>query len=259
MINSKLLLAASIAADILDFAGIGQWPTAALLDWWSILRRVEAIPVRPTKLEQVQNLLRGRLVQGGTTLKFSTDESDFWWWLMDSPDGNAARLLEESGAGIAPQLYQETLSNWQAIGWAITSTLLLLALRVSGLSVGNAGDTYKVYAYFDNIAGVTVRGKVTLAGVTIGKVTAVDLDRDSYTGRVTMEINQNVNNLPVDSTASILTAGLLGEKYIGISVGGDEDVLKDGSTIHDTQSALVLEDLIGKFLLNSVNKDEAKK
>lgn len=136
--------------------------------------------------------------------------------------------------------------------------LLLLALRVSGLSVGNAGDTYKVYAYFDNIAGVTVRGKVTLAGVTIGKVTAVDLDRDSYTGRVTMEINQNVNNLPVDSTASILTAGLLGEKYIGISVGGDEDVLKDGSTIHDTQSALVLEDLIGKFLLNSVNKDEAK-
>ncbi|WP_410971042.1 MlaD family protein, partial [Salmonella sp. SAL04269] len=81
----------------------------------------------------------------------------------------------------------------------------------------------------------------------------------SYTGRVTMEINQNVNNLPVDSTASILTAGLLGEKYIGISVGGDEDVLKDGSTIHDTQSALVLEDLIGKFLLNSVNKDEAKK
>ena len=133
--------------------------------------------------------------------------------------------------------------------------LLLLALRVSGLSVGNAGD----YAYFDNIAGVTVRGKVTLAGVTIGKVTAVDLDRDSYTGRVTMEINQNVNNLPVDSTASILTAGLLGEKYIGISVGGDEDVLKDGSTIHDTQSALVLEDLIGKFLLNSVNKDEAKK
>ena len=105
---------------------------------------------------------------------------------------------------------------------------------------------------------MALRG-VTLAGVTIGKVTAVDLDRDSYTGRVTMEINQNVNNLPVDSTASILTAGLLGEKYIGISVGGDEDVLKDGSTIHDTQSALVLEDLIGKFLLNSVNKDEAKK
>jgi phospholipid/cholesterol/gamma-HCH transport system substrate-binding protein len=83
----------------------------------------------------------------------------------------------------------------------------------------------------------------------------VDLDRDSYTGRVTMELDGSVNNLPVDSTASILTAGLLGEKYIGISVGGEEDVLKDGGRIHDTQSSLVLEDLIGKFLLNSVNKE----
>ncbi|KGK84340.1 outer membrane lipid asymmetry maintenance protein MlaD [Pseudomonas stutzeri] len=132
--------------------------------------------------------------------------------------------------------------------------LLLLSLRVSGLSVGNA-DTYKVYAFFDNIAGLTVRSKVTMAGVTIGKVTAIDLDRDSFTGRVTMEIQQDVDMLPVDSTASILTAGLLGEKYIGISVGGDEEALGDGDTISDTQSSLVLEDLIGKFLLNSVNKE----
>lgn len=137
--------------------------------------------------------------------------------------------------------------------------LLLLALRVSGLTVGGAGDTYKVYAHFDNIAGLTVRSKVTMAGVTIGKVTAIDLDRNSYMGRVTMQLDEAVDNLPVDSTASILTAGLLGEKYIGISVGGEEDVLRDGSTIHDTQSSLVLEDLIGKFLLNSVNKDQANK
>ena len=93
--------------------------------------------------------------------------------------------------------------------------LLLLSLRVSGLSVGSA-DTYKLYAYFDNIAGLTVRSKVTMAGVTIGKVTAIDLDRDSYTGRVTLEIQEDVNILPADSTASILTAGLLGEKYVGI-------------------------------------------
>jgi phospholipid/cholesterol/gamma-HCH transport system substrate-binding protein len=72
-------------------------------------------------------------------------------------------------------------------------------------------------------------------------------------------LDDDVNNLPLDSTASILTAGLLGEKYIGISVGGEEEVLRDGSTIHDTQSSLVLEDLIGKFLLNSVNKDQANK
>lgn len=136
--------------------------------------------------------------------------------------------------------------------------LLLLALRVSGLSVGGAGEAYKVYAHFDNIAGLTVRAKVTMAGVTIGKVTAIDLDRDTYTGRVTMEIDRRVDNLPLDSTASILTAGLLGEKYIGISVGGEEEVLADGGVINDTQSALVLEDLIGKFLMNSVNKEESK-
>ena len=136
--------------------------------------------------------------------------------------------------------------------------LLLLALRVSGLTVSSAEQSYKVYAYFDNIAGLTVRAKVTMAGVIIGKVTAIDLDHDSYTGRVTMEINERVNNLPEDSTASVLTAGLLGEKYIGISIGGEEDTLKDEGVIHDTQSALVLEDLIGKFLLNSVNSDEEK-
>ncbi|PKM27646.1 MAG: outer membrane lipid asymmetry maintenance protein MlaD [Gammaproteobacteria bacterium HGW-Gammaproteobacteria-13] len=135
--------------------------------------------------------------------------------------------------------------------------LLLLALRVSGLTVGSSDNTYKVYAHFENIAGLTVRSKVTMAGVTIGKVTAIDLDRNSYMGRVTMVLDDAVDNLPADSTASILTAGLLGEKYIGISVGGEEEVLSDGGTIHDTQSSLVLEDLIGKFLLNSVNKDQA--
>ncbi|KPX60440.1 Periplasmic component of an ABC superfamily transporter [Pseudomonas amygdali pv. photiniae] len=133
--------------------------------------------------------------------------------------------------------------------------LLLLALRVSGLSTSASTDTYKLYAYFDNIAGLTVRAKVSMAGVTIGKVTAIDLDHDTFTGRVTLEIQKKVDNLPSDSTASILTAGLLGEKYIGLSVGGDDKLLKDGATIHDTQSSLVLEDLIGKFLLNTVSKD----
>ena len=133
--------------------------------------------------------------------------------------------------------------------------LLLLALRVSGLSPTASTDTYKLYAYFDNIAGLTVRAKVTMAGVTVGKVTAIDLDRDNFTARVTLQIEKSVDNLPTDSTASILTAGLLGEKYIGISVGGDDTLLKNGGTIHDTQSSLVLEDLIGKFLMNTVSKE----
>lgn len=136
--------------------------------------------------------------------------------------------------------------------------LLLLALRVSGLTLGTAGDTYRLHAYFDNTAGVSPRAKVTMAGVTIGKVLAVELDHDSFMGRVTMEIDGRVDNLPTDSTASILTAGLLGEKYIGISIGGDDEVLADGGVIRDTQSALVLEDLIGKFLLNTVNREPAQ-
>ena len=86
--------------------------------------------------------------------------------------------------------------------------LLLVALRVSGLTVGSSENTYKVYAHFENIAGLTVRSKVTMAGVTIGKVTAIDLDRNSYMGRVTMVLDDAVVNLPADSTASILTAGL---------------------------------------------------
>uniref|UniRef100_UPI0013C331BD MlaD family protein n=1 Tax=Pseudomonas viridiflava TaxID=33069 RepID=UPI0013C331BD len=78
--------------------------------------------------------------------------------------------------------------------------LLLLALRVSGLSTSATNDSYKLYAYFDNIAGLTVRAKVSMAGVTIGRVTAIDLDRDTYTGRVTLEIQKKVDNLPADST-----------------------------------------------------------
>ena len=133
--------------------------------------------------------------------------------------------------------------------------LLLLALRVSGLTVANNTDTYKLTAHFDNIAGLTTRAKVTMAGVTVGKVLAIDFDTESYTGKVTMEVQKRVNNLPSDTTASILTAGLLGEKYISFSVGGDDEGLKDGDVIYDTQSSLVLEELIGKFLMNTVNQD----
>ncbi|MBQ0742052.1 MAG: outer membrane lipid asymmetry maintenance protein MlaD [Pseudomonas sp.] len=134
--------------------------------------------------------------------------------------------------------------------------LLVLALRVSGLTMSTSTDTYKVYAHFDNVAGLTSRAKVTMAGVTIGQVTGIEFDKNRYTGKVEMAINDNINTLPSDSTASILTAGLLGEKYVGISVGGEETMLADGDQIYDTQSALVLEELIGRFLLNTVSKED---
>ncbi|MFT6429255.1 MAG: phospholipid/cholesterol/gamma-HCH transport system substrate-binding protein [Halopseudomonas sp.] len=136
------------------------------------------------------------------------------------------------------------------------AALMVLALRVSGLSVSPTADSYKVYAHFDNIAGLTPRAKVTMAGVTIGQVTAIEFDKSRYTARVEMAIDGSVNTLPSDSAASILTAGLLGEKYVGISVGGEDTMLADGDRIVDTQSALVLEELIGRFLLSTVSKED---
>lgn len=136
------------------------------------------------------------------------------------------------------------------------AALLLLALRVSGLSLSGQDNTYSLYANFDNVAGLTTRGKVTMAGVTVGKVQSIELDHDSFMGRVTLSIDKRVDNLPIDTTASIVTAGLLGEKYISLSVGGEDEVLAEGGEIYDTQSSLVLEELIGKFLMNSVNTDD---
>ena len=133
--------------------------------------------------------------------------------------------------------------------------LIVLALKVSGLSLGTDHRTYQVHAMFDNTGALKPRAKVAMAGVTIGKVTRVSLDKHTYMARVDMEINAEVDNIPVDSTASIVTAGFLGEKYIGISVGGDEEYLKNGGLFEDTQSAVILEELIGKFLLGAVNKD----
>ncbi|TVP93636.1 MAG: outer membrane lipid asymmetry maintenance protein MlaD [Pseudomonadaceae bacterium] len=133
--------------------------------------------------------------------------------------------------------------------------LLVLALRVSGLTLSAPGNTYTVVAYFDNAAGLTPRAKVTLSGVTVGQVSRVTYDRDRFASRVELAINSEVNNVPSDSSASILTAGLLGEKYIGLSIGGEEGVLRDGDEIYDTQSALVLEEMIGRFLMNTVSSD----
>lgn len=134
--------------------------------------------------------------------------------------------------------------------------LVVLALRVSGLTSVTSGDTYKVYAHFDNVSGLTPRAKVTMAGVTIGQVTDITFDKNRYTGLVEMAIDAKVDTLPADSAASIVTAGLLGEKYVGISVGGEDELLADGDEILDTQSALVLEELIGRFLLNTVSTED---
>ncbi len=137
--------------------------------------------------------------------------------------------------------------------------LVLLALRVSGLSISTEAHSYRLYAEFDNIGSLTKRAKVAMGGVTIGRVVAVELNKKTYMARVVMDIDANVDNIPVDSSAAILTAGLLGEKFVGISIGGANEYLQDDETVDDTQSAIVLEEMIGKFLLGAVNKDDAAK
>ncbi len=130
--------------------------------------------------------------------------------------------------------------------------LVFLLLNISGLQVSSSQETYRVQARFENIGGLTTRARVTLSGVTIGKVTQISIDTQTLNALVEMEIDQSVDYLSADSSAAILTAGLLGEKYIGITIGADDRMLKDGSMIADTQSALVLEELIGKFLFDKV-------
>lgn len=137
---------------------------------------------------------------------------------------------------------------------AAFGALTFLALQVSGLSSEMGKPSYHVHAFFQNIGGLTVRAKVTISGVSIGRVEAISLDPKTQLARVDMAIDNNVNDISTDTVASILTAGLLGEKYIGLVPGADETYLKDGSKIEQTQSALVLEDLIGKFLFNKATE-----
>ncbi|MCA6063421.1 outer membrane lipid asymmetry maintenance protein MlaD [Thalassolituus marinus] len=128
--------------------------------------------------------------------------------------------------------------------------IVLMAFRVSGLTMAGSGDTYTIKARFENLGGLTDKAKVSMSGVTIGRVTKVYLDPEWYSAVVEMEIDRSMSTLTADTSAAILTAGLLGEKYIGLTVGAEEDYLKEGDWIEDTQSALVLEELIGRFLFN---------
>ena len=127
--------------------------------------------------------------------------------------------------------------------------LLFLALKAANLGNFNTESTYSIAARFDNIGGLKVRAPVRSAGVTVGRVTAITLDPKTYQGVVSMDIRLGFK-FPKDSSAKILTAGLLGDQYVGLEPGGDEVNLAPGATISQTQSALVLENLIGQVLFN---------
>jgi len=127
------------------------------------------------------------------------------------------------------------------------AALLVLALQVSGLSPKAAESTYTLYANFNDTGGLTPRGKVSMAGVTVGTIESIALDKETFQARVKMSIQSEVDNIPADSSAVIRTSGLLGEQYIDISIGGDMESLQEGDTFYSTQSAMNLERLISNF------------
>lgn len=130
------------------------------------------------------------------------------------------------------------------------AALLVLALRVSNVAAFRLTDGYTISGNFQNIGGLKEQAPVTVAGVQVGRVTDIQLNRETFEARVEMTISQRFDNLPSDTSASILTAGLLGEQYVGLQPGGMPDTLEDGDTLMLTQSALILEKIIGQFLYN---------
>ncbi|MBI4357427.1 MAG: outer membrane lipid asymmetry maintenance protein MlaD [Gammaproteobacteria bacterium] len=132
---------------------------------------------------------------------------------------------------------------------------IFLALRVSGLVTMVGSETYQIRARFDNIGGLKVRSPVNIAGVTVGRVSDIQFDAKTFDAVVSMEIDNQYKILPSDTSASILTSGLLGEKYINLEPGASETTLGSGGEIEATQSALILENLIGKFLTRGKEGD----
>jgi phospholipid/cholesterol/gamma-HCH transport system substrate-binding protein len=127
--------------------------------------------------------------------------------------------------------------------------LVFVALKAANLTSFSSGATYPLTARFDNIGGLKARAPVRSAGVVVGRITSISLDPKTFQGVVTMEVNRSYD-FPKDTSAKILTAGLLGDQYIGLDPGGDTANLAAGDTIKQTQSAVVLENLIGQFLFN---------
>ena len=135
------------------------------------------------------------------------------------------------------------------------AAMIWLALKVGNWSPTTT-HVYEVIARFDNIGGMTVKAPVTLAGVTIGRVASIGIDADDYSARITLQIDQAHDNLPTDTSAAILTSGLLGAQYVGLDPGAEETYLKDGDRIEITQSAVVLEHLIGQILIRTAEEED---
>jgi phospholipid/cholesterol/gamma-HCH transport system substrate-binding protein len=153
-----------------------------------------------------------------------------------------------------------TIDLWVGIFVVLgIGALLFLAMKVGNLATFSTGETYNVHARFVNIGGLKVRAPIKSAGVVVGRVADIRFDNESYEALVSMNLDQHYQ-FPRDTTAKILTSGILGEQYVGLEAGGDGVMLKHGDRLRLTQSAVVLENLISQFLFNKAaeTKDEKK-
>ncbi|AFU18205.1 MULTISPECIES: outer membrane lipid asymmetry maintenance protein MlaD [Actinobacillus] len=140
------------------------------------------------------------------------------------------------------------------------AALVFLGLRVANVQGFTSEKTYTLYATFDNIGGLKVRAPIKVGGVVVGRVAEINLDAQTYTPKVTLAVNEDFNKIPDTSSLSIKTSGLLGEQYIALNIGfmleGETEYMKEGSSFADTNSAMVLEDLIGQFLYGDKKSDK---
>jgi len=154
-----------------------------------------------------------------------------------------------------------TIDLWVGIFVVIgIGALLFLALKVGNLATFSGGETYNVQARFVNIGGLKVRAPIKSAGVVVGRVADIRFDNETFEALVSMNLDKHYQ-FPRDSTAKILTSGILGEQYIGLEAGGDGVMLKNDDRVRLTQSAVVLENLISQFLFNKAaeGKPDEKK
>lgn len=138
------------------------------------------------------------------------------------------------------------------------AALFMLAMKVSNLNTFSVKNGYNLVARFDNIGGLKVQSPVSASGVRIGRVVAIDYDQDGYEAEVSMVIDPKYSRLPTDTTAGIYTSGLLGEQYVSLEPGGADSYLKDGDHVKLTQSALVLEQVIGQYLFSKAAEGPAQ-
>jgi len=152
-------------------------------------------------------------------------------------------------------MHSRTVQIWVGLFVVVgMASLLMLSMKVSNISAFTETEGYEVTAHFENIGGLKIKSPITMAGVVVGRVTDIGFDSESFEAVVTLKIQHQYNNLPEDTSASIFTAGLLGEQYIGLDAGGAEESLKAGDELQLTQSAIVLEQIIGQFLVSQADK-----